>query len=322
MHIHTCCAGIPSVARLARGEALVVELHRPGPIDDRPHARPAHRLVEVPRVRHVRAPPPLERQRRVGAHQHRHARRAVHEGVLGRRVGDVGAHAHGPPAVPRLAPDPVGAREQRRRAAVARLVRVDALDVGAARREEGHQVALDRLAPVEQRLGAHLCVWVACACAVHTHRLWATQAQAVRSACCRRLRSVRAAIAHEQRGAHLQHADVFPAHAAPLDQPPHRRERHGHHVLVLVARRPLAHHQALGVLAGLAVRRLELRGVDGVPVDRKQRVQFERRSRGLPAEAASQPRPTAWCSWARGVGGCGTVAIEVPVSTSLACRGM
>eukprot|EP00964_Phaeocystis_antarctica_P044483 scaffold25562_cov79-Phaeocystis_antarctica.AAC.1 len=72
-----------------------------------------------------------------------------------------------------------------------------------------------------------------------------------------------------QRGAHLQHADVFPAHAAPLDQPPHRRERHGHHVLVLVARRPLAHHQALGVLAGHVVRRLELRGVDEVPVGRE-----------------------------------------------------
>eukprot|EP00964_Phaeocystis_antarctica_P013839 scaffold7588_cov69-Phaeocystis_antarctica.AAC.3 len=68
------------------------------------------------------------------------------------------------------------------------------------------------------------------------------------------------------REAHLQHTDVFPAHAAPLDQPPHRCERHRHHVLVLVARRPLAHHQALGVLAGHTVRRLELRGVDGVPV--------------------------------------------------------
>eukprot|EP00964_Phaeocystis_antarctica_P013838 scaffold7588_cov69-Phaeocystis_antarctica.AAC.2 len=140
---------ISRVARLARGETLVVELDRSGPIDHWPHARPAHRLVEVPRVRHVRAPPPLERQRRINAHQHRHARRAVHEGVLSRRVGDVGAHAHGPPAVPRLASDPVGAREQRRRAAVARLVRVDALDIGAARREEGHQVALDRLAAVE-----------------------------------------------------------------------------------------------------------------------------------------------------------------------------
>ena len=72
-----------------------------------------------------------------------------------------------------------------------------------------------------------------------------------------------------QRRAHLQHADVFPAHAAPLDQPPHRRERHGHHVLVFVARRPLAHHQALGVLAGHAMRNLELRGVDGVPVGRE-----------------------------------------------------
>eukprot|EP00964_Phaeocystis_antarctica_P026667 scaffold15028_cov84-Phaeocystis_antarctica.AAC.1 len=102
---------ISCVAHLARGETLVVELDRPGPIDHRPHARPAHRLVEVPRVRHVRAPPPLERQRRVSAHQHRHARRAVHEGVLSRRVGDVGAHAHGPPAVPRLAPDPISARE-------------------------------------------------------------------------------------------------------------------------------------------------------------------------------------------------------------------
>eukprot|EP00964_Phaeocystis_antarctica_P032026 scaffold18119_cov76-Phaeocystis_antarctica.AAC.1 len=66
---------------LARGQS---QLDRPGPIDHWPHARPAHRLVEVPRVRHVRAPPPLERQGRVGAHQHRHARRAVHEGVLSR----------------------------------------------------------------------------------------------------------------------------------------------------------------------------------------------------------------------------------------------
>eukprot|EP00964_Phaeocystis_antarctica_P021520 scaffold11943_cov87-Phaeocystis_antarctica.AAC.4 len=76
----------------------------------------------------MRPPPPLERQGRVGAHQHRHARRTVHKRVLSRRVGDVGAHAHGPPAVPRLASDPVGAREQRRRAAIARLVGVDPLD--------------------------------------------------------------------------------------------------------------------------------------------------------------------------------------------------
>ena len=270
MCLYTCvcpCACIPSVARLARGEALVVELHRAGPIEDRPHARPAHRLVKVPRVRHVRLPPPLERQRRVGAHQHRHARRAVHEGVLGRRVGDVGdvgAHAHGPPAVPCLAPDPVGTREQRRRAAVARLVRVDALDVGAARREEGHQVALDRLAPVEQRLGSHLCVCRMCMCAVHSHCLCAAQAQGVRNARSRRLRSARAAEAHAQRGAHLQHADVFPAHAAPLDQPPHRRERHRHDVLVLVARGPLGHPQPDRVLARHAVRGLELGRRDGV----------------------------------------------------------
>ena len=51
--------------------------HRAGPIDDRPHARPAHRLVEVPRVRHVRAPPPLERQRRVSAHQRARRRLAA-----------------------------------------------------------------------------------------------------------------------------------------------------------------------------------------------------------------------------------------------------
>eukprot|EP00964_Phaeocystis_antarctica_P024310 scaffold13631_cov76-Phaeocystis_antarctica.AAC.2 len=86
-----------------------------------------------------------------------------------------------------------------------------------------------------------------------------------------------------QRGAHLQHADVFPAHAAPLYQPPHRRERHRHHVLVLVGRRPLAHHQALGVLAGHVVRRLELRGVDGVPVAREHnKIDL----RGASAEAA------------------------------------
>ena len=86
-----------------------------------------------------------------------------------------------------------------------------------------------------------------------------------------------------QRRAHLQHADVFPTHAASLDQPPHRSERHRHHILVLVARRPLAHHQALGVLAGYDVRRLELRGVDGVPVGREyNKIDL----RGASAEAA------------------------------------
>ena len=99
-----------------------------------------------------------------------------------------------------------------------------------------------------------------------------------------------------QRGVHLQHADVFPAHAAPLDQPPYRRERHGHHVLVLVARRPLAHHQALGVLAGHVVRFLELRGVDSVA----RRVDLK----GVDARAALGARiGHAWRANRLGLGG-------------------
>ena len=203
---------------LAGGEAREVHLHRAGAVDDRAHRRPAHRLVEVPLVHDVAHAAGLEREGRVRPDQHRHARRAVHEGVLLGRVAHVGAHGDRPPPVPRRALHPVGAREQRRRAAVAGVVAVDALDVGAAvRREERHQVALHALGPVEQRLGPH-----------------------------------------------LQHAHVLVPQALRLDQPPHRRERHRHDVLVLVARGPLGHPQPDRVLARHAVRGLELGRRDGV----------------------------------------------------------
>lgn len=56
-------------------------------------------------------------------------------------------------AVPAARLDPVARVEERCRAAVARVLRVDALDVRVAR-EEVHQERLDRLAFVNQRLGA------------------------------------------------------------------------------------------------------------------------------------------------------------------------
>ena len=69
-----------------------------------------------------------------------------------------------------------------------KVVVVDALHAGAAPREERHQVALDALAAVEQRLRRH-----------------------------------------------VQHAHVRVAHAVPLEQPAHRRQRHRDGVLVRVA---------------------------------------------------------------------------------------
>ena len=85
-------------------------------------------------------------------------------------------------------------------------------------REEIHQVALDTLAAIEQRLGAH-----------------------------------------------VEHADVLPRQALLLDQPPHRRPRHRHDVLVLVAGAPLLHLQPIGVLAFAVVLHLECVRLHAVP---------------------------------------------------------
>mmetsp|Transcript_69047 Transcript_69047/g.207112 ORF Transcript_69047/g.207112 Transcript_69047/m.207112 type:complete len:337 (-) Transcript_69047:1504-2514(-) len=198
---------------LARSEARKVHLLRPRAIHYRRHGRPAHRLVKVPLVHHVRHTLSLQCERSVHPHQHRHRCRAIHERILHRRVRDVCAHSNCPPTVPKPALHPVGARKQRRRPAVARVVVVDALHVVVARcLKQPHQVAFDALAAVQQRLRRH-----------------------------------------------LQHADISVSDAVPLHQSPHRRQSHRHHVLVLVARRPLSHHQphrvlALHVVCGLQVR--------------------------------------------------------------------
>ena len=69
----------------------------------------------------------------------------------------------------------------------------------------------------------------------------------------------------EGMGRDLQHPNVLVPHAVPLDEPSHRRQRHRHGVLVLVARRELAHHQPSHVLALQALRHLDLRRRHAVP---------------------------------------------------------
>eukprot|EP00964_Phaeocystis_antarctica_P040076 scaffold22926_cov69-Phaeocystis_antarctica.AAC.1 len=72
------------------------------------------------------------------------------------------------------------------------------------------------------------------------------------------------------------------------------------------------------------MRRLELRGVDGVPVGREYN---SIDLRGAP-RARLLRLPSVWSGGcvlglqARGPGGCGAVAIGVPVLTNLACRGV
>ena len=204
---------------LACGKARKVHLHRAGAVHDRLHRAPPHRLVKVPRVHNVRHAIALQCERCIRTNQHRHCRRTVHERVLLRRVRHIGRHDDRPTPIPRRALHPVSAREERRRATVARVVVVDALNVRApVRLKQRHQVALDALAAIEERLRRH-----------------------------------------------LQHADVRVAHAVLLDQPAHRCQRHRHDILVLVARRPLAHHQPGGVLALDAVRTLQIGRRRAVP---------------------------------------------------------
>uniref|UniRef100_A0AAG5DIA7 Uncharacterized protein n=1 Tax=Anopheles atroparvus TaxID=41427 RepID=A0AAG5DIA7_ANOAO len=157
-HVRVALGELLPVQLVARVKGTEVALDRELPVDDGV-LRAEVRLVEVVRVLHVRRPqPPVEAERRVRADEHGHG--AGPTGRTGRTLRvhrNVAAHDQRQPSVPARRFNPVDRVQQRGRPAVARVRRVDSLQVGDARRfEQLHQHRLDALRLVHDRLRADL----------------------------------------------------------------------------------------------------------------------------------------------------------------------
>jgi len=116
-------------------------------------------LVEIVRVVHVRAPQaPIDHQRGAWADQHRDGAGATCRTRVALGVdSDVGRDHHGQPAVPRARLDPRQSVEQRGRAAITGVRRIDSLHLEiAAGLKQLHQHRFRAFRLVDYGLGAHL----------------------------------------------------------------------------------------------------------------------------------------------------------------------